>query len=95
VLSGGVLLGALYGRVDPEEDDKPLMELACQYRQQDHRPLGSSLCNPIRDTMPEELTKRCAEVVHEAARLWRRSSRRLPAVYGARLIRTENLRRSL
>jgi C_GCAxxG_C_C family probable redox protein len=70
VLSGGVLLlGALYGRVDPEEDDKPLMELACQYRQQIIDRFGSSLCNPIRDTMPEELTKRCAEVVHEAARL--------------------------
>ena len=70
VLSGGVLLlGALWGRVDPEADDEALMELACEYRQQITDRFGHSLCNPIRDTMPEALTKRCAEVVSEATRL--------------------------
>lgn len=69
VLSGGVmLLGALWGRVDAGVDDKPLMALACQYRQQIIDRFGSSLCNPIRDTMPAELAKRCATVVTEATR---------------------------
>ncbi len=47
---------------------KPLMALACQYRQQIIDRFGSSLCNPIRDTMPAELAKRCATVVTEATR---------------------------
>ncbi len=70
MLSGGVLLlGALWGRVDAGVDDKPLMEMACQYRQQIIECFGSSLCDPIRDTMPAELTKRCATVVAEATRV--------------------------
>jgi hypothetical protein len=69
LISGGALImGALWGRISPTEDDKPLYELVCRYRQHFVDRYGSSICDPIRNILPEA-DKRCAPLVHEAAAL--------------------------
>jgi C_GCAxxG_C_C family probable redox protein len=69
VLSGGTLvLGALRGRLLPSENDEALRVLVRKFRERLIARYGSSLCNPIRDTMPD-VDKRCAPVVEEGTRI--------------------------
>jgi C_GCAxxG_C_C family probable redox protein len=68
-LSGGVLLlGALWGRVSAQEDDKRVYALAKQFREQFLEEFGETICEPLRDTQPEG-EKRCGDVVQRAVRL--------------------------
>lgn len=68
VLSGAIiLLGALWGRVSPAENDDLVRDLACGFRQQFIEANGSSQCRAIRDTLPDQ-DKRCLPVVREATR---------------------------
>jgi C_GCAxxG_C_C family probable redox protein len=48
-LSGGVLIiGALYGRVRPDEDDNACQELAATYRERFLQELGATRCADLR-----------------------------------------------
>lgn len=69
VLSGGVIiLGALRGRLLPTENDEPLRVTTRKFRERLIARYGSSICNPIRNQMPE-VDKRCAPVVEESVRI--------------------------
>jgi len=69
VLAGAVLiLGATRGRLSPSEDDEPLRDLLCRYRERFIQEFGSSQCQAVRDTMPE-MEKRCGPVVEGGVRL--------------------------
>ena len=68
VLSGGALiLGALWGRTTPAENDEALRALARRFRAWFLGRYGSAQCNAIRSQLPE-MDKRCAPVVEEGAR---------------------------
>jgi C_GCAxxG_C_C family probable redox protein len=50
-LSGGVLLiGALYGRIRPDEDDSRCMTLVSRYRERFAQELGTTHCGDLRAT---------------------------------------------
>lgn len=69
VLSGGaIILGALRGRLLPTENDEPLRATTRKFRERLIARYGSSICNPIRNQMPE-VDKRCASVVEESTRI--------------------------
>jgi hypothetical protein len=69
VLAGAALiLGATRGRLAPTEDDKPLYELLCRYRERFIQEFGHAQCEAVRNTMPE-IDKRCAPVVERGVRL--------------------------
>ncbi len=68
-LAGGVIvLGALWGRVSPQEDDKRVYALAKQWRERFLQEFGDTACTPIRDAQPEG-EKRCGGVVERATRI--------------------------
>ncbi|MEA3376115.1 MAG: C-GCAxxG-C-C family protein [Chloroflexota bacterium] len=49
-LSGGVMIiGALFGRTELEEDDQPAVRLASRYRQRFLEELGTTQCARLRD----------------------------------------------
>ncbi|MGM0400890.1 MAG: C-GCAxxG-C-C family protein [Chloroflexota bacterium] len=64
VLSGGIIiLGALWGRVSPQENDDWIQDLTCRYRDAFAEANdGTSTCQIIRDSMPEG-DKRCLPIV--------------------------------
>lgn len=69
VLAGATLvLGATRGRLAPTEDDKPLWDLVCRYRERFIAEFGSAQCEAVRNTMPE-MDKRCAPIVEGGVRL--------------------------
>ncbi|MHB1293523.1 MAG: C-GCAxxG-C-C family protein [Anaerolineae bacterium] len=69
VLSGGALIvGALKGRLLPSENDEELYRLLQLFRQRFIAMAGNSLCNPIRNSLPEQ-DKRCAPIVAEGTRI--------------------------
>ncbi|MHB0858933.1 MAG: C-GCAxxG-C-C family protein [Anaerolineae bacterium] len=69
VLSGGALvLGALKGRLSPSENDEALYALLRAFREQFIAMAGHSLCNPVRNRLPEQ-DKRCAPIVAEGTRI--------------------------
>ena len=55
-------------RLSPSEDDEPLRDLLCRYRERFIQEFGSSQCQAVRDTMPE-MEKRCGPVVEGGVRL--------------------------
>ncbi|MBC7236511.1 MAG: C_GCAxxG_C_C family protein [Chloroflexi bacterium] len=68
-LAGGVMvLGALWGRVSAQEDDKVVYDLAKRFRERFAATFGLTQCGPIRDAQPEA-EKRCGAVVEKAARM--------------------------
>ena len=63
VVGGGTLiLGALMGRLSPDEDDDDLYEMVCRFRDGFIEAYGTTQCEPVRDSMPE-MDKRCLPVV--------------------------------
>lgn len=69
VLSGGTLiLGALCGRASSSESDEELRALGCEFRQRFIDLAGSSQCQAIRDSLPDQ-PKRCLPIVEEGTRL--------------------------
>jgi len=54
--------------VDPTEDDKPLYEWLCGFRERFAAEFGDTRCDPVRLSMPE-VDKRCAPVVERGVRL--------------------------
>jgi len=63
VVGGGTLiLGALLGRISPDEDDDALYEMVCRFRDGFIEQYGTTQCEPVRDTMPD-IEKRCLPVV--------------------------------
>jgi C_GCAxxG_C_C family probable redox protein len=68
-LSGGVLLiGAMYGRISPEEDDSRCTQLAAEYREKFIRAFGTTKCLKIRNTGYGSGGKwHCSELVERAA----------------------------
>lgn len=69
VLAGVTLiLGATRGRLEPTEDDGPLYDLLCRYRDRFIQEFGSSQCEAVRDTMPD-IDKRCGPVVERGVRM--------------------------
>ena len=70
-LSGGVLvIGALLGRVEPDEDDRAAMNLSALFRARFLGQFGEIRCAPLRECVlaSEELGS-CAALVEESARL--------------------------
>lgn len=68
-LSGGVLmLGALMGRTRPTEDDERLRALVCLLRDRFRAAVGHTICNDIRNSLPEQ-ERRCGPVVEAGVRL--------------------------
>ncbi|UCC89969.1 MAG: C_GCAxxG_C_C family protein [Anaerolineales bacterium] len=71
-LSAGVLLiGALYGRLTPDEDDGPCYDLASRYRERFIQEWGTTRCGELRamgygsdGSMP------CSVLVERAARIF-------------------------
>jgi C_GCAxxG_C_C family probable redox protein len=69
ILAGATLiLGATRGRLEPSEDDKPLFEFLCRYRERFIQEFGHTRCEPVRNTMPE-VDKRCGPIVERGVRL--------------------------
>jgi C_GCAxxG_C_C family probable redox protein len=70
-LSGGAMvIGAVYGRVDAEQDDELAQTLATRYRKRFHDEFGATCCGPIRDwAKGPEGPGRCGAVVERAARI--------------------------
>ncbi|HHX65547.1 MAG TPA: C_GCAxxG_C_C family protein [Chloroflexi bacterium] len=69
LVTGGILImGAIWGRTSPDEDDKPLYELARRFRQYFIDRFDTSVCDPIRKSFPES-EKPCAPLVEDATRL--------------------------
>ena len=69
VLSGGtMLLGALYGRLSSSESDEEIRALVCEFRQRFIGIAGSSRCETIRNSLPDQ-PNRCLPVVEEGTRL--------------------------
>jgi C_GCAxxG_C_C family probable redox protein len=68
-LSGGVLLiGALYGRTAPDEDDSLCSQLVAQYRKNFLQVFGSTRCHEILDSGYGLDGKwPCSELVERAA----------------------------
>jgi C_GCAxxG_C_C family probable redox protein len=68
LLSGATLiLGALWGRVSFQEDDKWLYEIVCQYRDRFIATNGTSVCRPLRDYYAVD-GGRCGPLVESATR---------------------------
>ena len=70
-LSGGVMvIGALYGRTDPGEDDQRCYDLAARYRAAFLAEFGHTQCEPIRDAFERpDGSHGCDQVVERAARI--------------------------
>lgn len=70
-LSGGiVIIGGLYGRSSPEEDDRRALDLTAHYRERFLIELGETRCGPLRERVhaPDGLGS-CSVVVELAARI--------------------------
>ena len=69
-LSGGVMIiGALFGRAAPDEDDEPAIDLTRQYRERFLQAFGHTRCNKLREGVvhgPEGLGF-CEVLVEQAA----------------------------
>ena len=70
-LSGGVLLiGALYGRIKPDEDNSLCMELATLYRKRFAQELGSTNCGILRESgYGSEGSTPCSVLVERAVKV--------------------------
>ncbi len=70
-LSGGVLLiGALYGRTRPDEDDRQCYELASRYRERFIQAMGMTRCCDLRASgYGPNGTTPCSVLVERAARI--------------------------
>lgn len=69
VLSGGTLiLGAVRGRLSPQEDDEALYALIRRFRERFIAHVGTSQCKAIYNALPE-VRKRCVPVVERGARI--------------------------
>ena len=70
-LSGGVLLiGALYGRTKPDEDNSLCLELAALYKECFAQELGSTNCGILRESgFGSEGSTPCSVLVERAARV--------------------------
>jgi len=69
VLSGGALmLGALHGRASSAESDDELRALVCELRQRFIEFAGSSQCQAIRDSLPDQ-PERCLPILEGGIRL--------------------------
>ncbi len=70
-LSGGVLLiGALYGRTQPDEDDGECRRLATEYRERFAQELGATRCCDLRASgYGSDGTQPCSTLVGRAARI--------------------------
>lgn len=69
VLSGATLiLGALWGRLSADEDDKWLYEIVRQYRERFAETFGDTACRPLRQGY-EERGERCVPIVENGVRM--------------------------
>jgi len=70
-LSGGVLLiGALHGRIQPDEDDSQCMRLVTCYRKHFAQELGSTNCGSLRESgYGSEGSTPCSVLVEQATRV--------------------------
>jgi C_GCAxxG_C_C family probable redox protein len=68
-LSSGILLiGAIHGRISPEEDDSTCARLAAKYRENFLQAFGTTRCEEIRDSgYGSEGKWPCSELVERAA----------------------------
>jgi C_GCAxxG_C_C family probable redox protein len=66
--SGTMLIGALYGRTEPNIDDKLCQKLAAEYRERFNRSLGSVYCHQLRaNGYGSEGREPCSVLVERAA----------------------------
>ena len=70
-LSGGVLLiGAVHGRTQPNEDDRECQRLAAEYRERFAQELGATRCCDLRASgYGSGGTQPCSTLVERAARI--------------------------
>jgi len=69
LVSGAALvLGALWGRTTPQEDDRWLYDVICEYRQRFIDANGTTKCAPLR-AVYEAQSRRCDPLVKEATRM--------------------------
>jgi C_GCAxxG_C_C family probable redox protein len=70
-LSGGVLvIGALYGRTQPDVDDKFCLNLAARFRENFAQEFGSTICGDLRESgYGSEGGRPCSELAERAARM--------------------------
>ena len=69
ILSGGMMvLGALWGRDAPTENDDRLQELCRRYRYRFIKAFGTTRCGIIRGRQPEG-QKRCRPIMREGVRI--------------------------
>ncbi len=70
-LSGGALvIGGLYGRMDPDADDEECNRRVCAFRERFRRAFGTTRCSEIRARgYGSEGVWPCSTLVHQAARI--------------------------
>lgn len=69
LVSGATLvLGALWGRTTPQEDDHWLYEVVCEYRRRFIAAYGTTQCAPLREQY-EAKAQRCTPLVKGATRM--------------------------
>ena len=72
-LSGGsLLIGALYGRISPEEDDSECNRRVCEFRERFLQQFGATRCQDVRDSgYGSEGQWPCSALVEQTTRiLW-------------------------
>jgi len=66
--SGALLIGALYGRTRPQEDDNRCLKLTAAYRERFARELGATLCCTLRaNGYGSSGTRPCSVLVERVA----------------------------
>jgi C_GCAxxG_C_C family probable redox protein len=70
-LSGGVLIiGALYGRTQPDVDDSYCLDVAAQFRESFAQEFGSTICGDLRESgYGPDSEWPCSVLVERAARM--------------------------
>jgi len=68
-LSGGLLvIGSLYGRINPEEDDVLVKDLGKKFREQFLKEFGSTKCEDVKAWLIEQgMEEKCDKVVERSA----------------------------
>jgi C_GCAxxG_C_C family probable redox protein len=67
--SGALIIGFLYGRTHPHENDQRCMSLAGNFHQRFLAKFGSTRCQTLRSAMDPSSPKRCSELVEHATRI--------------------------
>jgi C_GCAxxG_C_C family probable redox protein len=70
LIAGVLLIGAVHGRTQPNEDDSECQRLAAEYRERFAQELGAALCCDLRaNGYDSGGTQPCSMLVEQAARI--------------------------